>query len=166
MAELSRSEIQLITGLPASSLTRHLARFPLARTSRGRYDTADSDFREWLALFEQGGEPGDDLEAAYERSDSHSGQFKSPSGILMPRAAFEALRGPDESKALAMLDRLIAAWTLGPHPAVPDRLRRKPMQLPSGTVINGSHWRVLRGTNERRAGYAIDVLVRSYGVRA
>lgn len=166
MAELNRREIAAITGLPTSTLTRQLSRFPLARSGRGRFSTADSAFAAWLAGYERGDE-AEDLTAAYEPPERVGPDpAKLPSGILLPPSALDYLRRGPEQRALALLDRMISLWSLAPHPAIPDRLRREPLKLPSGTVVNAKHWRVLRGTNERRAGYALDVLLRSYGVRA
>ena len=166
MPELTRTEIAAITGLPTSTLTRHLSRFPLARSGRGRFTTADSAFAAWLSGFESGQGSNADLETAYETTDRGVGPAKLPSGILLPWEVFDILRTGPEQDALELLDRVIRVWSLKPHPVVPDRLRRKPLTLPSGTVVNGAHWRVLRGSNERRAGYALDVLIRSYEVRA
>lgn len=167
MTELTRREIQTITGLATSTLTRQLSRFPLARSGRGRFSTADSGFAGWLASFESTDHTGDDLEAAYQPTDRDgTGLARLPSGILLPWEVLDYLRTAPEPVALAYLDRVIAVWQLPPHATVPDRLRRWPLALPSGTRVSARQWSVFRGADERRAIFAFDVLIRSYGVLA
>jgi hypothetical protein len=167
MTELTRRELQALTGLPTSTLTRQLSRFPMARSGRGRFTTADPGFAAWVARFTAEEQDGAELETAYDPpEEANAGPFKLPSGVMITCRVFEFLRSADEPPALALLDQVIGIWHLRPHHAVPDRFQREALALPSGTVVNAKHWRVLRGENPRRAAFALDVLIRSWGVRA
>jgi hypothetical protein len=158
--ELTRREIQAICGLPPSTLTRELNRFKAARSGRGRYLRSDPGFGAWLAQW-LGGAAASKPRGPLREPDVHL----LPSGfILLTGNVWRSLRGPDESAAVHLLDRLIAAWKLPPHYVVPDELTFVPMALPSGTVVNATQWQILRSANERAAGHALDVLIRSFGV--
>lgn len=165
---VTTSQIRERTGLSRSAVTRHLARFPGAKSGRGRYSTEDPSFAAWLTYHEEllRLDPPPEQSPSGDPQDRfrHSSPYRMlPSGIGLTWVRWDRMRGPDEDDAVRALDELIAAWRLRPHPAGPDRLPFEPMTLPSGTVVNARQWRILRGSSVSRAEQALEVLARRYG---
>lgn len=169
MSTLTRKQIASMTGLPASTLSRHLARFPAARAGKGRYDTGDAGLSAWLTDAQvngrtrQGGQAPTAPRGFSPPPVSSGGLWWLPSGFPNPGRWWFDLTQDDEQAALAALDRIIQDRRLRPHRCVPDLMPFEPLMLPSGTVVNANQWRVLRTGSNNAAGHAMDVLMRSYG---
>jgi len=162
MTTLKTSEIVTLTGMSRSRVAYHLARFPEARVRRGRYDSTSQGLAAWLESAEVSAPSPAHKTTPDFRSHTRSAPLVLPSGILIAWPAWHALRGSDESRALFALDWLIQTWKLPPHDLVPDHLPYKSLTLESGTPINRSQFRILRGANDRRSAEALDVLIRSF----
>lgn len=169
MKTLTPREIQRMTGVPKSTLARHLARFRAARVGHGQYDPSEPQFGAWLTLYSlsdkphgsQGTEPPELPQAP--RRAPYRGPRLLPSGLLVAERSWAILRGIDDGAAMARLTTLIRRWRLTPHPDVPDLMAYERMELAPGVVVNRTQWRALRGQREEPAAHALDVLLRSWG---
>src|SRR5690606_14804747 len=132
MTPLTPKEIQRMTGVPKSTLARHLARFSAARVGHGQYDPTEPQFGAWLTLYSLSDKPHGARGAAkvsmdLERIDPQAprrGPYRGPrllpSGLLLAERSWSILREGDEGAAMAHLATLIRRWRLTPHPDVPD----------------------------------------------
>lgn len=176
MKTLTPKEIQRMTGMPKSTLARHLVRFPAARVGHGQYDPTEPQFGAWLTLYSLSDKPHGshgshgshetpeppELPQAPQRAP-YRGPRLLPSGLLLAERSWAILRGPDEGAAMAHLATLIRRWRLTPHPDVPDLMGFERLELAPGIVVNRTQWRALRGQREEPAAHALDVLLRSWG---
>lgn len=168
MTPLTPREIQRMTGVPKSTLARHLARFRAARVGHGQYDPTEPQFGAWLTLYSLSDKPhGSQSPTAPElpqapRRAPYRGPRVLPSGLLLAERSWAILRGIDEGAAMSHLATLIRRWRLTPHPDVPDLMPFERMELPSGIIVNGTQWRALRGQREEPAAHALDVLLRTW----
>lgn len=169
MTPLTPREIQRMTGMPKSTLARHLARFSAARVGHGQYDPSEPQFGAWLTLYSLSDKPhgSQGTETPELPQAPRRGLFRCPrvlpSGLLLAERSWSILRGPDEGAAMAHLATLIRRWRLTPHPDVPDLMAYERLELAPGVVVNRTQWRALRGQRDKPAATALDVLLRSWG---